>query len=314
MYDESWCPQIGKLPCKNGNDWCETNSDLTRLFYRQQQIKIFPSGRNFIAGVLYGWGRIKIIIIHKSSTEESESECIHKTVNKEKYANNEAEHKETPVMDDPVVKDPRYFNIFKRVRNILNKLKAKCKRAWMATPRDKYYTELFRTMTYFNNWRNAPFSNKNIWDAIHRVIAEQESDANYITSYSHNLTVDTFSQTSNTQRENKNTILTSEKRYKLDALAETLNGLTVNDAGYYESDSANENDAKGNLASNPKITTHTSDRKKRKVTDNSNVYLQQKSLSKRTLPIITTTMDPHIDNRVATCGASPHMITMHQTT
>ena len=59
--------------------------------------------------------------------------------------------------------------------------------------------------------------------------------------------------------------MTSEKRNNSGALAEALKGLTINDAGYYESDSANVNDAKGDLASNPKVATHTSDGKKRKL-------------------------------------------------
>ena len=34
----------------------------------------------------------KSIIIDESSTEKVESECVHKNINKEKDANNEAEH------------------------------------------------------------------------------------------------------------------------------------------------------------------------------------------------------------------------------
>ena len=45
--------------------------------------------------------------------DKSESECVHKIVNKEKDANNEAEHEEPTVMDDSVVKEKRCFNIFK---------------------------------------------------------------------------------------------------------------------------------------------------------------------------------------------------------
>ena len=95
----------------------------------------------------------------------------------------------------------------------------------------------------------------------------------------------------------------------MDALAETLKGLKINDAGYCESDSENENYAKGNPTSNPKVATHTSDGKKRKVTDTSNGDLQQNLLSNRTLPIITTMIDPRIDDRVATCGGAPHALT-----
>ena len=86
-------------------------------------------------------------------------------------------------------------------------------------------------------------------------------DGHNITLDAHNITADTFSQmpvTPNTQGDNENAILTSERLNNADALAETLKGLTINDAGYYESDSANENYAKGYPASNPKVATHTS--------------------------------------------------------
>ena len=91
----------------------------------------------------------------------------------------------------------------------------------------------------------------------------------------HNVSVDTFSKTPNTQRENENTILTSEKRDKSDALIETLKGLTINNSVYYESESVNVDDSKGDPASDPKVATHTTDGNKRKVTDTSNGDLQQ---------------------------------------
>ena len=90
-----------------------------------------------------------------------------------------------------------------------------------------------------------------------------------ITSDAHNATVDTLSQTSNKQRKNTNVILTSDKLDKLDEPAETSNESKTNDAGYYVSDSAYMNDAKGDPASDPKTVTHTSDGKE-KVTDTSN--------------------------------------------
>ena len=48
-----------------------------------------------------------------------------------------------------------------------------------------------------------------------------------------------------------------------------LNNVTINDVGYYESDSENANDP----ARNPKVATHNSDRKKRKFKDTSNGHL-----------------------------------------
>ena len=65
--------------------------------------------------------------------------------------------------------------------------------------------------------------------------------------YANNVIVDNFSPTPvtpNTQRENENVILTSERLDNSDALAETLNNLAINNTGYYESYSANANDKK----------------------------------------------------------------------
>ena len=80
----------------------------------------------------------------------------------------------------------------------------------------------------------------------------------------HNVTVDTFNCTSNTQIENANAILTSENLDKLYELVETLKDLTINAAEYYLSESVNSNDAKGNSASDPKTVDHTSDGNKKK--------------------------------------------------
>ena len=49
-----------------------------------------------------------------------------------------------------------------------------------------------------------------------------------------NVTADTFYHTSNTQRDNANSIFTSEKLVKSDKMADTLKDLTINDAKYYE--------------------------------------------------------------------------------
>ena len=60
-----------------------------------------------------------------------------KKINKEKYAKNEAEYEGTSVTYDPVVKEPKYFNILECGKNILNRLGVIYKRACIATPRDK---------------------------------------------------------------------------------------------------------------------------------------------------------------------------------
>ena len=56
--------------------------------------------------------------------------------------------------------------------------------------------------------------------------------------------------TINTQGDNANTILISERINNSGALVETLIGLTIHDAGYYNSD---ENDAEGDTTSKPKV-------------------------------------------------------------
>ena len=112
----------------------------------------------------------------------------------------------------------------------------------------------------------------------------------------------------NTKGDNEKNILTSERLNNLDVLSKTLKGLKINDAGYYESESSNKNDAKEDPASDPKVATHTSDGKKIKVTDTRNVNLQQKLLSHQTLPIITTTIEPRITDMFATCGGTTHVL------
>ena len=99
----------------------------------------------------------------------------------------------------------------------------------MANSGDKYYTKIYDTLIDYNDRNDAPLSNENIQEAIHKFIEEDELDAHNITSDAHNITsdaqnvtADTFSQTSNTKRENANAILTSEKLDKLDALEETF--------------------------------------------------------------------------------------------
>ena len=115
----------------------------------------------------------------------------------------------------------------------------------------------------------------------------------------HNANADTFSRTSNTQRENRNAIFTSEKLEKLDKLANTLKDFTINYAEYYVSNSSIANERKGDPASDLKTVIHTSDRK-RQFTDTSKRKFQQKLLSNRTLPFVVLTMDTRIDDRIAT--------------
>ena len=87
---------------------------------------------------------------------------------------------------------------------------------------------MFRTLTDYNNQNNTPLLNDNIREEIRKVVEEESvSDCN-------NVTADTFSHMSNTQRENANAIFTSEKLDKLDELADALKNLTISTTKYYE--------------------------------------------------------------------------------
>ena len=76
-----------------------------------------------------------------------------------------------------------------------------------------------------------------------------------------NVTADTFSHMSSTQRCNENAIFTSEKIDKSDDLEDTLKDFKTNHAKYYKSKSANTIHAKGNFIRNLKTVTHSSNRK-----------------------------------------------------
>ena len=167
----------------------------------------------------------------------------------------------------------------------------------MATPREKYNTKIYETLVHYNECNNAPFSNEKIRQAMNIVIVEEELD-------DHNVTVDTFFQSHVTQEENVKMILTSERRIYSEIMAETIKGLTINKSGYYNSE---KNDAEGDPKIDPKVENHNSGRNKRKVTDITNRNPPQKLLRNRTLPIISTKIDPQIPYRVATCGGTPHV-------
>ena len=98
-------------------------------------------------------------------------------------------------------------------------------------------------------------------------MAETELEERNMILDDHNVTLDTFCQypvMANEQGVGTNSILTIEKLKSSDALAETLKGLIINDAGYYSSD---KNDAEGDPKIDPKVATQSTDRLKRKVID-----------------------------------------------
>ena len=89
-------------------------------------------------------------------------------INQQKDTKNEAEYEESSVTHEV----PRSFNIFKCGRNILNRLDVTYERAFMATPKDKYYTKLLETLVDYNGYHNAPLSNEKLRQAISTVMSE----------------------------------------------------------------------------------------------------------------------------------------------
>ena len=107
--------------------------------------------------------------------KENKSERVHKIINTDKESDkiDETEDKETAVTDNPVINEPRYFNLFKCGKNFLNKLDVTCERACMETSRDKYYKEMYKTLTGYNEYNNMPLSNANIIEAMRKVTEEE---------------------------------------------------------------------------------------------------------------------------------------------
>ena len=70
--------------------------------------------------------KLERIIVDENSTEESESESVHKSINtnKEEDAIDETYHEEPLVTDNPVINKPIYFNLFKCGKHIFNRLDA----------------------------------------------------------------------------------------------------------------------------------------------------------------------------------------------
>ena len=76
------------------------------------------------------------------------------------------------VTDNSVINKPSYFNLFEYGKNLLNGIDDTYERACMATPRDRYYTEMFNTLTGYNDLKNIPLSNVKIREEILKVIEE----------------------------------------------------------------------------------------------------------------------------------------------
>ena len=187
------------------------------------------------------------VIVNESSTDESESKIVHKGINtnKVKYEIDETEDEEPLVTDNQDINEPSYFNLFQCGKKILKNLDSVCERSCMANSKNNYYTEIFNTLTDYNERNNTPLINSNIIKAIRKFMEEESlTDAN-------NVTADTFSHDSSAQRENANAIFTNEKLDKSYELVDAVMNLTIDDAEYYESKTATISDAQGDLTSDP---------------------------------------------------------------
>ena len=111
------------------------------------------------------------------------------------------------------------------------------------------------------------------------------------------ITVDTFSNASNTQRENASGIFTNEKLDKLDEPVDAIYNLTINDSKYSDSNTATASGSQGDITRNPETVTYTSNSKET-VTRISNGNYEQKLLSNWTIPAVILTMNPRIDQRI----------------
>ena len=106
-------------------------------------------------------------------------------------------------------------------------------------PKKKILYKMYEALVGYNDHNDAPFYNEKLQKVIHNLIAEEESDDHKINLDDLNVNVDNSCKTPvtpNTQGENSNAILTSERINNLDTLTEILKGLTIKNAVYYESE------------------------------------------------------------------------------
>ena len=80
--------------------------------------------------------------------------------------------------------------------------------------------------------------------------------------------------------------------------------MTINDAKYYEPNTATKIDAQGDLTHNPETVIHTINGNET-VTHISNRDFAQKLLSNRTIPVVVPTMKPRVFQRIVPIVVAP---------
>ena len=192
----------------------------------------------------------KRIIVHKGlsdnfSTDVSKSkrntvnETLSHNNSKEISEYNNTELKDKDYKEPSVTKEvTSYFDMFECGRNLLDKLDVTYQRAFMSTPKYKYYNVFLGTLVKDNNSKGEPLSNDKIRQAVGKVIEETEAKFEY----------------------NYNKI-TCDTSFQSPLLKKYLS--TINDSVYYESDEQVDTISDSNKhvdpSSDPKEETHIID-------------------------------------------------------
>ena len=122
---------------------------------------------------------------------------------------------------------------------------------------------------------------------------------------------------SNTQKDNANTIFTSEKLDKSDGLVDAVKNLTINDSEYYQSNKVTASDTQGDITHNPETITGTRNRNDTVThTRNGNEtfihtrngYFEKQLLSNRTIPVVVLMMNQKIEQIIAPIVLALQMI------
>ena len=110
---------------------------------------------------------------------------ISANMNKVKYTKDE-EPSVTDNSSNEVIKAPGYFKLFKCVNTFLNHLYATYKCPYMKNTKGNYWSEMYDTITNYNDRNHTPLSKAKIREAVNQVILEEKVESN-------NVLVDTFS-------------------------------------------------------------------------------------------------------------------------
>ena len=106
-------------------------------------------------------------IVNKTLLQSNSVDISEYTITEQK----DKEYKESSVTKEVT----SYFNIFECGRNLLDRLDVTYQRAFMATPKDKYYNRFLDTLINENNHKGTPLSNDNLQQAVSILLEETEA-------------------------------------------------------------------------------------------------------------------------------------------